>query len=319
MVEAFADFVGVTVPESEWFGLRAEVECELEGLGMSVERDEERVVLWRSADGHGTVKADHRGQVWAMSVSGSVCAGLRVAQRFASLLSAVGARPHRVTRLDATLDVREDAAPVVARLAAVGRQGGLALTRKRIRPTDVETHLGLRVDGIETGTAYFGNRKAGVRMVVYDKRHERMRRQLPDIGNLCRYELRLGRSVGVTLRDCAEPSAVFWHHVAPDFLPAPAQVESWVPGAIGFVLDRSEPPTFLRRMFSLLESSPDVRKLLTLSDQVGPYGLRLLVERLEKMAGRNGVQGLAPAETAPIVPCGPPGVSRAGDSPPALA
>lgn len=298
MGEPFADFVGVTVPEAEWLGLRSEVEPELEGLGMSLERDEERTALWRSCDGYGTVKADRRGQVWALGVSGSVCAGLRVARRFASFLSAVGARPHRVTRLDATLDIAEDAAPVVARIAAAGRRGELALTRKRIQPADVETHLGLRFDGVESGTVYCGPRYADARMVVYDKRHERLRRKLQDVGNLCRYELRLRGGLGISLRDCAEPAPVFWHYASPGFLQAPSQVEPWVPGAVGFVLDKLEPPSPFQRMLSLLESSPDVRKLLTLADQTGPYGLRLLVQRLQAMADRSGVQGLAPAETA---------------------
>lgn len=294
--EPFADFIGVTVPKGEWADLHAELVPELEGLGMSLERDDERVKLWRAGgDGWGTVREELRGQVWALGISGTVCAGLRVAKRMQAVLAALGARPHRVTRLDASLDVVEDAAPVVARIAAAGRRGELALTRKSIAPNTVETHLGLRVDGVESGTVYCGSRSAEARMVVYDKRHERISRKLPDVGNLTRYECRLRGGLGLSLRDCAEPAPVFWHHVAPDFLPRPPGIAEWVPGGEGFVLDKLQPPTPFQRMLSLLDQSPDVRRLLALADQVGPYGLRSLVSRLEAMARGAGESSPADA------------------------
>ena len=294
----FADFIGVTVPAGEWSDLHAELVPEFECLGMSLEVDSDQVKLWRSGgDGHGTVQEKRIGQVWAIGVSGTVCAGLRVARRMQSFLAAVGARPHRVTRLDASLDVVEDAAPVIARIAAAGRRGELALTRKAIAPNTVETHLGLRVDGVESGTVYCGSKSAEARMVVYDKRHERIGRKLPDIGDLTRYELRVRGGLGITLRDCAEPAPVFWHHVAPDFLPRPDGVEAWTPGAVGFVLDKLAPPTPYARMLALLDQSPDVRRLLSLADQVGPYGLRTLVGRIEAMA--RGAGEPSPADAPP--------------------
>ena len=285
MPEPFADFIGVTVPRVEGPDLLAELAPEFEGLGMSVERDDDKVRLWRvGGDGWGTVKAEVRGQVYAVGISGSVCAGLRFARRLHAVLAAVGARPHRVTRLDASLDLPVDAAPVVARVAAAGRRGELALTRKRIQPGTVETHLGLRADGVESGTVYCGSRHADARMVVYDKQHERASRKLCDVGPLTRYELRLKSGLGISLRDVAEPAPVFWHHVAPDFLPRPDGVSDWVAGGEGFELERVEPPTPFQRMLSLLDQSSDVRRLLTLADQVGPYGLRVLLARLESMA-----------------------------------
>lgn len=287
--EPFADFIGVTVPAGEWSDLHAELVPELEGLGMSLEVDSDQVKLWRTGgDGYGTVQEKRIGQVWAIGVSGTVCAGLRVARRMQSFLAAVGSRPHRVTRLDASLDLPIDAAPVVARIAAAGRRGELALTRKAIAPNTVETHLGLRVDGVESGTVYCGSKSAEARMVVYDKRHERLSRKLPDAGDLTRFECRLRGGLGITLRDCAEPASVFWHHVAPDFLPRPDGVVAWAPGAEGFVLDKLEPPTPYARMLAVLDQSSDVRRLLTLADQVGPYGLRTLLARIEAMARGAG-------------------------------
>lgn len=287
--EPFADFIGVTVPVDVWPDLFDDLGPEFEGLGMSAEVDEDRMKLWRTGgDGYGTVKAHAIGQVWAIGISGTVCAGLRVAKRMRSVLSAIGCRPHRVTRLDASLDLSLDAAPIVSRITAAGRRGELSLTRKSIAPETVETHLGLRVDGVESGTVYCGSRSAEARMVVYDKRHERLSRKLPDLGNLTRFECRLKGGIGITLRDCDQPREVFWHHVAPDFLPRPDGVAEWIAHGSGFVLDRAAPPTPVQRMYALLERSPDVRRLLTLSDQVGPYGLRMLVSRLQRMASGDG-------------------------------
>ena len=90
------------------------------------------------------------------------------------------------------------------------------------------------------------------------------------------------------MRDCAEPASVFWHHAAPDFLPRPDGVPAWVPGGEGFVLERLAPLTPFQRMLALLDQSPDVRRLLSLADQVGPYGLRTLVGRIEAMARGAG-------------------------------
>jgi hypothetical protein len=285
MGEPFADFVGVTVPADRWEDLREEVQPMLDALGMSVEVDDDRVVLWRSPDANGTVKASRVAQVWSLGCSGAVCAGMRVARVFNSYLAAIGAGEHRVTRLDASMDVEEDAAPVVDRLVSKGRAGKLALTRKAIKPGDVLTLLSPRADGTVTGTAYFGPKRSDARMVVYDKQHERMRRGLSDCGPLTRYELRLRTRTGITLRDCAEPAAVFWHFVSPEFLAAPAEAE-WVAGGTGFVLASNGGPMLpAARLDYRVQESPEVGALLKLAEQVGPYGFDFLVGCLRKRAG----------------------------------
>lgn len=82
MSEPFCDFVGVTVPAEHWDALRVDMSAELDAIGMHVELDQERAVLWRSSDARGTVNAKRVGMVWAIGCSGSVCAGLRLAGRF---------------------------------------------------------------------------------------------------------------------------------------------------------------------------------------------------------------------------------------------
>jgi hypothetical protein len=285
MGEPFADWVTVTVPADRWEDLRPDIQPMLDALGMSVEVDDGQVVLWRSPDARGTVKASRIAKVWALGCSGTVCAALRNARTFNSYLAAIGAGEHRVTRLDASLDVPKDAPGIIRRLVNKGRKGALSLTRKVIKPGDVRTFLSARADGVVTGTAYFGPKSADARMTVYDKRHERIGRKLPDCGPLTRYEIRLKAGTGITLRDCAEPAGVFWHYASPDFLKAPLGVD-WVAGGSGFVLGVGNGPMLpAARLDYRVQESPEVGALLRLAEEVGPYGFDFLVGCLRKRAG----------------------------------
>jgi hypothetical protein len=295
----FCDFLGVTVPSEVWDELRLEVSAELDSIGMRVEVDEDRSVLWRTPDSFGTVKANRVGKVWSLGASGAVCAGLRVAGRFNDFLAAIGTRPHRVTRLDASLDVQADAPPIVAEVTRSGRAGELSLTRQAIKPSDVTTFGGVRPDGQVTGTVYLGPRRGSARMVVYDKQHERISRKLSDCGPLTRYELRLRAASGVTLRDAAEPASVFWHHVAPDFLPSPSDAPAWVPGGSGFTIERTPPPLPAARLLRRIEGSVELAALVALAESCGPYGIELLVSRIRAMGGA----GVSPAAAA-VSNCG---------------
>ncbi len=308
----FCDFVGVTVPVDEWEGLRADISAELDAIGMQVELDEERLVLWRTANSRGTVNAKRIGKVWALGCSGAACAGLRTAGRFNSYLHAIGQRRHRVTRIDASIDYAVDAAPIVAAVATAGRNGELSLTRKRIRPTDVETHIGVRADGALSGTVYLGAKKADVRMMVYDKQHERMHKwKLPDCGPLVRYELKLRAGTGVTLRDAAQPAGVFWEYAAPDFLPRPDDAPRWDAGGTGFYLEPHIPLLPAQRLKRRVEASRDLAAIVALAKECGPFGVSLLCQWIGEM---GGVQGQAPAETAPNGLDGPPSTVNAAAS-----
>lgn len=300
MTEVFADFVGVTFPVEEWADVRGEVGPLLDTLGASVEVDEPGSVLWRSGD-TGTVKAKRYGAVMSLSASGSMLAGMRTAKLLGSYLSAIAAKPHTVTRLDASLDVPEPTAPVIARVVAkASSDDGLRLTRKRIDPRHVTRLVTRLSNGDDTGTCYAGSKSAEVRLCVYDKRLERLERKLSDVGPLTRYELRLKSQVGVTLRDVMEPAGVFWHHVAPDVLERPAGLPEWVPNGEGFVIARAELPTPLERLRRRVQASADAHALAKLADEVGPYGFPLLLKELRSLVPA-GV-GAAHADREPVLP-----------------
>lgn len=307
-LDPFCDYLGVTVPEEEWYELRRELSPELDVIGMQVDYDQMKETLWRSPLGiEGTVKAKHIGGVRSIGVSGSVCAGLRLAQRFGAFLAAIAARPHRVTRLDASRDVPTDAPPALDRAVEEGRAGRVSLTRKSVRPRDVTTFMGVRADGRVSGTAYFGTANADVRLCMYDKQHERMQKGMPDNGPLTRYELRIKSGAGVTLRDAYEPREVFWH-----FMPQciddgrPSDLKGWVANGTGFEFERPAPVDPAIRLMRRVQDSAEVVALVRLAAEVGPGGFDLLVSQMRRLSeappspmSRVWAQ---PTETAPASP-----------------
>ena len=303
MTKAITDFLGVSVPAETWDTLRSEVQSELDGLGAQVEVDDAKVTLWRHAPSQGTVRAQRRGQVVALGVSGAVCAALRAQRRFETFLAIIAAKPHRVTRIDAAVDSMQDAAPVVKKAYRKGKAGKAALTRKRILPTAVSAHFGVReVDGVESGTVYFGKPTADVRMVVYDKQAERHNATGTDPGPWLRHEVR-SRVGGMTMRDAVDPTPLFYSFASPSFRPRPAGVAVWEPHGEGYVLEKLEPRTSFDRLRHRVETSAEVGALIVLAHEVGPFGVQYLQGMIASRA--KGVQGPSPAET-PSAPSGEP-------------
>lgn len=289
MAEPFCDFVQVTVPADGWRDVHDAVRPVLDSVGLQVEHaDDMGNALWRAA-GEGTVKSKRYGAVVALGASGAVLAGLRLAGLLGTYLAELAARPHRVTRLDLTLDVVEDTAPVIERLVdGVASPEGLALSRKRLLAKHCTRLVHRRADGRDTGTVYLGSAQADVRMCVYDKREERLARDLPDIGPLTRYELRLREGTGITLRDAAVPSAAFWHYVSPAVLPRPVGVPEWGAHGSGFELERADVPLPAQRLIRRVQASADLPALLRLADECGPFGRAMLFAEIGKLAPAGG-------------------------------
>lgn len=306
----FADYLTVTVPADCWFDLRGEVEPVLQSIGMAVAYDTPGDVLWRAPGDSGTVKAKRMGAVVAVGASGAVLAGLRAHDLLTRYLSQLGSRPHRVTRLDASLDRREPTPPVIHRLteAAVSADG-IALSRKRVDPRHVTRLVSRTRSGEDTGTVYLGSSQAEVRMCVYDKQAERIARDLPDCGPITRYELRLKSKTGVTLRDVAEPAPVFWHYAAPDVLSRPEGVPEWNPHAEGFVIPPRDVPLPAARLVARVQASAEAAALMRLADECGPYGRALLFAEMAKLVpvGDGDAPRLTRAGVGEAhVPPGPP-------------
>lgn len=286
MSAVFCDKLDVTVPV-EHRDLLDRLRPFLDVAGFAVDWDgDSRLVLRASNDG--TVVWAKRFGVMCLGVSGAACAALRSSGQWLGFLAEIGSTPHRVTRLDATLDVVAHAPPEVGRVRRLGAKGKLKLTRKSVKPEHVESHLSLcSLASTETGTVYVGSKLADVRLVVYDKRHERFKATGVDVGPLTRYELRLRSGACVTLRDVAEPAAVFWHHMGRGTLSAPADVPAWSSEAEGYQLARVEAPSAFQRLTARVESSGEVLALAKLAAELGPYGVEVLISEIRKVAGRS--------------------------------
>lgn len=268
----FCDFLTVTVPEDEWESLRPSLEVVLEGV--YCEAPDKGVYICPLG---GWVKSGKRSGVVWVQASGALLAALRKMNLYAAYLQLFAGLPHRVTRLDASLDVRTDAPSEIVRVyqLATGK-GGVSLTQKAVKPTAVSFYLSPSAfDGRETGTLYIGGKTAEVRLVLYDKREEFYKSSRLDLDPLLRYEFRVTGKMGASLKDAYDPTAMFWHFMPHDVLPTPAGVAAWVPFLDGgFDVDRRFPSPY-ERLKKRVELSRELSSLFELADDCGPQGRKL--------------------------------------------
>jgi len=238
--------------------------------------------LYLSPDG-GNMKTGFRGGVFWVQVTGGVLASLRGLRLLDSYLMAFGIRPHRVTRLDAALDLPLESPPVLSRLYDQAKAGSVSLSRKRLGLGQLHKILEPALyGGPDTGTVYLGRSTAEVRLKVYDKRQERLKRTGVDIGSpLTRFEVTVTGKMGASLRDASSPQSLFYHFISPSVLSAPPGVPPWVPYVGGYEVARADtvPYQALKRR---VESSRELGRLVALANDCGPHGLDLLVSLLRR-------------------------------------
>lgn len=265
MGEVFSDRVQVTIERMGYRDIRSLLLPLLQTLGAYPDLDDPATEkgLWRHVDG-GTLKVARYGKVAAIGASGRFLSTLRAAKMLGEFLHILGTEPHKVSVLDATLDVPVDAPPVVAAFyaRATGPEG-VQLTRKRVASTEVTKVVGQRPDGRESGTIYAGGRQAETRLKVYDKQHERFFHGVMDAAPGVRYELTL-KSGQATLSDVYDPTGIFWHHMH-RILDKPENVLPWVRNELGSTLPVSLVLTPLERLRRRVEMSPDMAELVRLS------------------------------------------------------
>lgn len=234
--------------------------------------------IYRPRSG-GSVRVGKKYQVGMLSASGGALSALRVAGAYEEYLMVLGVGAHRVTRLDATVDLALDAPPAIAALTRRAREGRISLSRKSVPPGDVETRLSLDCRGVLTGTVYLGSPSARVRGAIYDKRHERECANAPDPGPTLRLEIRVRGDVGVSLHDACDCSSLFFHFASPDLIDAPSGVIPWTPHNEGFKVERRNwlPEELLAYK---VDHSPEIERLIELAFAAGPGGPAFLLKRL---------------------------------------
>jgi len=234
-----------------------------------------------------------------VSVSGTICALLRGLGLWHDFLSELSSSPHRVTRVDAALDLPMDGADLVDRMRAKHSSGLVNLTRKAVRTS---TFLATRPDdGRETGTWYAGHRqKARFTARVYDKAWEALENRGELMPPTARIEVTAkGGDSGATLRDAAMPAALFWQIAAPALLQAPEDAPVWIPNEdLGWVAPKREfdPAAVLQRR---VESFAMLDALAMVADEMGPEGRTYLLSLIrDRLAAPASTSAGLPAASA---------------------
>ena len=236
------------------------------------------------------------------SFSGAACAALREQGTWPDVLSELSSVPHRVTRVDAALDLAIDGADMVDLMRQRYPSGQVNLSRKAVATSVV---LAIRPsDGRETGTWYAGRHtKARFTARVYDKAWEALQKRGESLPPRTRVEVTAsGGDSGATLRDAAEPAALFWHLASPAILDAPEGAPVWTPNRdLGWVAPTKpfDPAALLKRRVGSLAM---LDALALVADELGPHGrdylLSLLEKRLQASAGLPAASSTASPDRA---------------------
>lgn len=263
------------------------------GAGFSVARTKGGFRLYLPPGGfRGALTVEERSKWSRVSASGGVCSALRSLGVWEEYLSVLGSSPHKVSRIDAALDLAVDAADVIASLGKRYPAGRVNLSRKAMPVTRM---LSVREDGRESGTYYVGRDAKAARFTarVYDKSLQMLERFGELLPVTTRFEVTACKDSGATLRDAALPAAIFWHIAAPALLTRPEGVAMWVPNQDqGWV---TVPPSFnpAETLQRRVESSAELEAFLQVADAMGPSGRAYLLHLLQRRLG-----GASPSQEA---------------------
>jgi hypothetical protein len=238
-----------------------------------------------------------------LEASGQALAALRAASVFGDYLSALGALPHRVSRLDAALDIPIRSAPELHRIYGLGKAGQISLSRKRLQPTEVGQWFSPALypgEPLDTGSVYLPKKSEGTKRqyaTVYDKRQERLAKSYPDPGPLLRLEAVAARGKGATLGDAWDPTGIFWDIIAPDIWPCPPGTPAWASGAHPWEGEGLVPTSAAVRLDRYLEGPAGAELVRLAGFPGGLSAIRSWLARVEvgqrlKSGEIGGVEGL---------------------------
>lgn len=283
MNEVICDWIDVTYSPEDSTLDDVSLFLDSQGFHVSHRSDEDskfQSEVWRSTN-NGTLRLSRDFKCHRVSCSGRVLESLRSRDLLDVFYTLLSGAPYQVTRLDCALDIDEDGATHVASMLCRYPES-CRLTRKAVRTNWI---MQTRADGIQSGTFYVGNRRSGgVTARVYDKQLQLLDVHGEYIPPRVRYEVTVKKTLPITLRDASQPTTLFWHLASPSLLSRPPSVHNWEPSSpddLGWTCPMPEilPFETLQRR---VESSPDVERLIELSDTLGPSGRLQLLRLLEK-------------------------------------
>lgn len=219
----------------------------------------------------GSLVIQHRSRFARVSASGGVCAYLRSIGAWDDYLFILSSSPHKVTRLDAALDLPTDGADMIDVFRQRFPTGQASLTRKLLK---MDYITAVRPDGRYTGTVSFGYGSAArFRAKVYDKSWEALQKRSEHLPPTSRFEVTACKDSGATLRDASMPAALFWHIASPALLKAPSEgVPVWVPNSdyhYSLTPRAFDPAETLKRR---IDFSAELEAFVCIADSMGPAG-----------------------------------------------
>lgn len=231
--------------------------------------------------GEGTLKLSTNFNVHRASASGSFLSALREGGLYRDYINLLGSVGHKVTRLDAALDVHIDSPRILSGLCSV-YGGAFHFGRKALRTKTIFEHRSS--DNALSGTWYAGHgRSARVSCRVYDKQLERLNRGVT-IPPLTRYELTFRKDYGCSLWDALMPKSIFYSHSSSLIEPPLGGYDDW--SSRGLVPWTSEPvdsTLTVEKFTKALEFSVELPHLARKASGFGPTGKALVMQRFEAL------------------------------------
>jgi len=273
----FCDYLTVTChPDSSFVPALSEW---LTG-GYPVRFSQDGVTVWNVGSGKIDICEDLSGRFHKAGASGRALHELRRLGEFDDYLSFLGSVPHRVTRLDAALDVDVDAPVILRQLERRYPDDLVCLTRKSVKVTRMYS---TRSDGQLSGTWYVGHKsRARVTARVYDKTLETFEREGAVIPPTTRYELTFGRDHGCTLRDAYMPKSLFYEYASPKLVDRPPDHVAWVPQGDGWESDPVDREITFEVFLRRVENSPELVALERMASALGPEGVELYLSTVRR-------------------------------------
>lgn len=285
--EIICDYLDVTYSsDSHIFGSdyrQGTLTSWLTSVGAICKRRDSNSALFSVGDRGGIVKLDSNSRFVRVSASGSALAHFRCRGIFDEYLSELSTEPHRVTRLDAALDMARDGADTIAEMRERFSSGHASLGRKALEVTYM---TGTRHDGLESGTCYLGHRQRARQTArVYDKAKEAYDKRKELMPPTTRYEVTARGErdrPSPTLRDASEPTAIFWHIASPTLLKAPEGTLPWIAGD-GESWTAKRPVLLPAEVVERkIEFNPDLDAIAEVAAQDGDDGLKRMLRLIAR-------------------------------------
>lgn len=277
--EVICDWLDVTCsPDDSFIEVLDDWLC---GAGVGVKFRDERSIIYHINEG--VLKVDSKFNFHRASASGAFIGWLRELGLYRDYVNILGSVPHKVTRLDAALDVSADAPPILSCLCGL-YEGSYSFGRKALRTkTILETRLS---DGALTGTWYAGHMsKARVSCRVYDKQQERLNRGIV-IAPKTRYEITFRKDYGASLWDALMPKSIFYTHSSGLISPPSSGFDEWSSrGLVPWVSDPVDTDLTLDKFMRSVEHSVELSYLMGKGGSAfGSQGKELVMKRFMALA-----------------------------------